>query len=427
MDSGISPAVTINDPAELAFELGLWLSGVLSFARNADRLFPEKDKANDPARDRSREFRLTYAALIRCCELNFRLTKVFGDAALAGNSKTLKLEDLGGIDQTASDDFSLVLRDVTVLNESLIESGNLGFGEWKAWTQALTERLEEAAATDQFIEFSEQYSRGYLPAHLKKLLEGKSIPFAEQADLDHILPRFGQILKWLSVVGRMLRNDEPLKPTLLIFARVYDHTQELINYINARLSRFPNEEAELFNSLDGASYTASLELKKVYQQELSGIVTTRPAPSVYARIETGYALLSDSFQQILAGFARLSDPTVAPADLFPNFQIKLDQSIILRDHLWQVLQVVKAAEQNPEKQLLTKLKNELTTFLEVSIRYLFYKDRETVDRFGEEIFAADEKKDLVPILHRFSAYLETLLGQVNMRNVLANHPFEAHK
>jgi len=30
----------------------------------------------------------------------------------------------------------------------------------------------------------------------------------------------------------------------------------------------------------------------------------------------------------------------------------------------------------------------------------------------------------VPILHRFGAYLETLFGQVNMRTVLADHPFE---
>ena len=33
--------------------------------------------------------------------------------------------------------------------------------------------------------------------------------------------------------------------------------------------------------------------------------------------------------------------------------------------------------------------------------------------------------NLAPILHRFGAYLETLFGQVNLRMVLAQHPFEA--
>jgi hypothetical protein len=46
------------------------------------------------------------------------------------------------------------------------------------------------------------------------------------------------------------------------------------------------------------------------------------------------------------------------------------------------------------------------------------------ERFSEEIFATGEKKDIVPILHRFGAYIETLLAQVNMRTVLAIHPFD---
>ena len=49
---------------------------------------------------------------------------------------------------------------------------------------------------------------------------------------------------------------------------------------------------------------------------------------------------------------------------------------------------------------------------------------ERFERFSEEIYAARDKKDLVPVLHRFGAYLETLFGQVSMRGVLAGHPFE---
>jgi hypothetical protein len=49
---------------------------------------------------------------------------------------------------------------------------------------------------------------------------------------------------------------------------------------------------------------------------------------------------------------------------------------------------------------------------------------ETVERFIEEVLITTDKKDLVPILHRFGAYLDTLFGQINMRVVLAKHPFE---
>ena len=57
-------------------------------------------------------------------------------------------------------------------------------------------------------------------------------------------------------------------------------------------------------------------------------------------------------------------------------------------------------------------------------RYLFYKDTETVERFVEEILITKQTKDLVPILHRFGAYLDTLLGQVSLRAVLVQHPFD---
>jgi hypothetical protein len=61
------------------------------------------------------------------------------------------------------------------------------------------------------------------------------------------------------------------------------------------------------------------------------------------------------------------------------------------------------------------------------MRFLMFKDCETVERFVEEILRTKNRQDLVPILHRFGAYVETLLGQVNMRTVLANHPFDYPK
>ena len=85
---------------------------------------------------------------------------------------------------------------------------------------------------------------------------------------------------------------------------------------------------------------------------------------------------------------------------------------------------MKAAEQAPDKKNLDEVSEELREFLDRTISFLFHKDREVFERFSEEIFATGEKKDIVPILHRFGAYIETLLAQVNMRTVLAIHPFD---
>jgi hypothetical protein len=49
---------------------------------------------------------------------------------------------------------------------------------------------------------------------------------------------------------------------------------------------------------------------------------------------------------------------------------------------------------------------------------------ETVERFIEEVIFTSNVEDLMSLLHRFEAYLETLFGQINMRSVLADHPYD---
>src|SRR5439155_18722251 len=180
---------------------------------------------------------------------------------------------------------------------------------------------------------AELTSEQCLPEALTKLAAAGGRSSIEKVELDMILPRFAMILKWLSVIGKMLERDEPLKPALLIFSRVNEQIFELISYLNLRLERFPNDEAEMFASLDAASYIASIELKKVYSQELAGVADLRPSPSIYARMETAYSLLNESFQQMLAGLAGLLDPGADVFALFPSFRVKLERSLVLRQCL----------------------------------------------------------------------------------------------
>jgi hypothetical protein len=141
-------------------------------------------------------------------------------------------------------------------------------------------------------------------------------------------------------------------------------------------------------------------------------------------METAYSLLNDSFQQILTGFARLIDPSTEVTALFPSFGVKLQRSLLLRQDLWKLLKAVQKAEKDPEERPILELQKRLSEFLEESVHFLFYKDKESIERFTEEIFVTRDKKDLSGILHRFGTYLETLFGQVNMRAVLVDLPFE---
>ena len=401
-----SVSLSVGD-VSVAVELGIWLSGLESFLASGHHSFSDQ-RDNRQSVDSTKEFRLLHSALQRSSMLNSRLMSTNGRDQRYGDLREL----------------ASVFRDTMLLSEGFIHSNALGSGEWKAWSRLLSHRFESVTAFAKLIRFAEAEGKEFLPDALKDLSKSTGFLSAEHAELALVLPRFGMILKWLSVVGRMLDADEPLKPALLIFSRINEQIFELTSYINNRLERFPNEEAELFSSLDAASYTASIELKKVYSQELAGIARMRPSPSIYARMETAHSLLKEGFQQILVSFARLINPETTIFEIFPTFQIKLEQSIALRRELRDAVNVVQAAESNPEKVPIDKMQAELRQFMKGSVKFLFYKDTETVERFVEEILITQQNKDLVPILHRFGAYLETLFGQVNLRAVLVEHPFD---
>lgn len=403
-----------REPSELIFELGAWCGGLISFLNVYDQSIYDNENSRSVDKDRTSEVKLTQAVLTRIADLLRVVRQIDRDAAVrilrAGNADI--------------DKFATALGECLVLNTALSKSTALGFAEWKAWRNLLSEKLRGLTLTSKLDIASLSLGSVCVPVELREIAENDKVPFGNRIAIANMTARLGRILRSLQIVGNMLEQDEPLKPAVLLFCSVYEQTRNMIDHVDTTLSRFQDKESELFALLDGASYMAAIELKKAYFQELTGIVALRPAPAVFARVETAHALLTDSFQQILTGFARTVRPNVEAAELFPEFSRKLTESLTLRNGLGTVLKAVQSAEQDPDDLLVERLRKILDTFLEKNIGYLFYKDREAFERFCEEVNAVDDRKELVPVLHRFAAYAETLFRQVNMRAVLINHPYD---
>lgn len=393
------------------YELGAWTAGIESFLSGGGGSFGEKGAAPKQG-DHKRELKIARGTLQRCANLAFKILGTAGDDRVA---------DFSGVTFDELRSFGNALRDVLLLTAGIARAESISVAEWNAWCRAVTERFAGEPSFAKLAALADADGTEYLPERLRGVIaSGNS---EARVEFEAILPRFGRILRLLNIVREMLEADEPLKPTLLIFSKVSEQTQELIRYLNHRIERVAGGDAEFIGSLDGASYTASIELKKVVNQELAGLAAIRPSTTVYARTEAAHALLSESFQQILTGFARQIDPDVDAFDLFKNFGEKLEHSLALRTELYANMKLVQAAEKDPDKGTIAALNQSLTRFLDESLRFLFYKDTETFERFVEEIRVTRQNKDLVPILHRFGAYLETLFAQVSMRAVLEKHPF----
>lgn len=418
-ETDVKTFTAVFDPSEVAFELGVWLMGLNAFASVNNYAFFGEASASvpDDVAGRPAEFRIIHDSLLRASLLTVRLQRSLSvESEHPEIAVRFRNKDF--------DELMSAIRDLAVISDSLSRSVRAGSVQWRSFHLQLNERFRGIGAVGRLIDIVYSGGEPALPSGLRRLIVDGDIPLTDRFEFEDVLPRLGTILRSLDVIGGMLRRDEPIKRSLVVFAAVFEQTQRLIEHMNNRLARYPDEEAAIFNSLDSASYSASLELKKVFRHELNGIVGVLPPPAVFARVESAYSLLLDSFQQIVIDLARLLDKNISSFEFFPGLQIKLDQSIILRDTVWQILQTVRAAESSPEKDLVARLKKDLSDFVGLTIRFLHYKDEETFERFSEEVHAARDKTDLVPILHRFGAYLETLFGQICMRSVLAGHPFE---
>ncbi len=109
----------------------------------------------------------------------------------------------------------MTLKDAVLLNEGMLRAAPLKFGEWTAWSNLLSEKFKTVEVFEKLIKNAERTGENSLPREFFEFLESNSIPLTAKADLQLVLPRFAKILKWLSAVGEMLKQDEPLKPALL--------------------------------------------------------------------------------------------------------------------------------------------------------------------------------------------------------------------
>ena len=413
--------------------MGLWLLGLKSYLKTRNHIFSDISKNKASGKNWSNEARLMRAALLQCTVLTLRLNAPelakdpSEDEEKPGeNSDSIDLDfRLGnGFSREKLAELATFLRNSVMINENLLRSNELSFQGWLAFNSVFNEGLERLEVAQKLIRDTETKAANYLPLELTERLHGKDIPSEIDSDLRLVFPYFGRLLRYLRVVEDMLRRDKPLKPALLVFAAIHEQLQEMMRFINNRLLRFRDENAPLFEALDCVVYATSVEIRKIYSHELAEISETRQAPLIYAKMEAAHSLLRDCVQQSLIGLAQTVDPELQAIDVFPNFQVKLEESLVLRQKIWELKKTVQSVENSPETSDLKTMRTELNEFVGTTMRFLMFKDWETFERFVEEIVRTRKASDLTPVLHRFGAYLETLFGQVNIRAVLANHPFQ---
>jgi hypothetical protein len=406
-----------------AQELAVWLRALRSLFNTANHPLTEAERAGLGERSFKCETGVVRDALVRCLHLLSNLAR--GEARPAQDvTPTPAAGALGLVGAKESlADLGEVFKDVCRLSDALLESNAVGFVAWSSLGSVLERELRRSEAAGLILAAGHAAGVAELPEQLVGLAHGLT-PEDLGEDLHEIFQAFSRLLALLRFVEVSLKGDAQLKRMLPVFTLVNEETRALLDFIEGRALRVEGVGRGAGEMLDGTAYAVRMELRKAFEHELTGLCSVRQPPQLFAKVENATGLLRDCYQQSVVALAQSFEPGLDGGTLFRSFTTKLEQSLELRRELWKLVMLVARASADGHEPPATHVLEALSAFGEGGQRYLMYKDWEALERFTEEIDSARDAGELSRTLHRFEAYLETLFGQVNMRAVLADRPFD---
>ena len=393
-------------------QLGFWLLALRSFFQLQNHPFSDVERAALTERDFIREGRIARHCLLLTQKIALGLLpQDTAETANFGNTKAIL-------------ELSRALQAAWATSDALLSQPSLSFTAWCGFGQLFEQAISGSKFAKSLMRLAQGFALIDLPVGLQPLLKRQLIAPLFDSDLQNVFLWLARLRARLEVIDDLLKRDQPLKPSLPIFSLVHAETRELLEFLQNRVLAYEGVNPEVYDTLDGTAYAVQMEMRKVFSHELIGFSSLRSAPAIFAKVETAHGLLCNSLQESIVILARLYEPELEGSVLFNEFQTRLQQSLTLRRDLWNLLQLVQRAERERDMFPVERLLAQLDHFRANSLRFLMYKDLESCERFMEEVVMAHGAVELAPVLHRFAAYMETLHGQVNMRGVLSNHPFD---
>lgn len=429
--------MAMQNKASLIFELEVWIRCFDRFFRIRNHPFTEMEMREVVRRDFSEELKIVRSVSLRMSQLCTEIISLertesdyFGsyiENELLHNDGTLRLERKHASQMTPEDSLSLLiesLADLRPILESVTQLPFVNFQTFSSVGKLISRELARCHHIEPLLlqKFKPEFDR---VEHNEITAIIKAIEPAElRQQMAQVFLEAFRLLRYLNFIGEDLRADRPLKRSLLIFSLIYSELRSLMDFIDNYLLASNELDEEQRDIIDGCSYGLRMELDKVFGKELIGFVQLRQAPPIYAKVENSHGLLRNCLQQTIIGIAHAFNPNMTGLGIFPDFKTFRDQSKVLRQDLWRLIVHLRHYEVNVEQSFESNLIETLVAFRDGSMKHLMFRDWEPYERMYDEIVATITPEERKKALHLFATFLETLLGHVNARAVLANEPFD---
>lgn len=229
-----------------------------------------------------------------------------------------------------------------------------------------------------------------------------------------------RLLECLDLIEVHLRKVEFAEQTFEMFQLIHDDASGLVDFIHTKGLKPEIVTQELFDTLDGISFAVNHDLQRVFETSQKSSPSGNSSHAVVGRLYRAHDVLTNCLQQSTITLAMVFDPNLDGAKLFNNSDMRFRQSLQLCEDLGQLIQLVSASEDDPKQIECGALANGIQKFRNESMELLMYSDWPQFEILCQQIDQEYDAQQLRAVLHQFRCYLETLLGQVRMRAVLAN-------
>ena len=232
-----------------------------------------------------------------------------------------------------------------------------------------------------------------------------------------------RLLECLSMIESHLRQVDAAIETFALFQLIHDEARVLVDFIRDDGLSCVARNEDLVDTLDGITFAVNHDLQRVFETgtHVQSESATNMSPNSHVtlgKLYRAHDILTNCLQQSTITLAMMFDPELVGATLFNNSDMRYRQSLQLCDDLSALIQLVETAEK--DETTLRNLMAEIEKFRNESLECLMYSDWPQFESFCERIKVPAPATELEPVFNQFRCYLETLLGQVRMRAVLAN-------
>jgi hypothetical protein len=281
----------------------------------------------------------------------------------------------------------------------------------------LAESLTRQAESVELI--NPDYSVTTCSFYLNRVVEQIRAPEVRKI-VSRVFTDLLRLLEDIRPLERRLQLVEQAEETLALLQFIHEEASALVKFIKEDALECEALSDELCDTLDAITFAVSHDLQRVFESRRPTTSEEEPVRVVVGKLLRAYDVLTNCLQQATISLAIKFDPELVGTNLFNNWDMRHQQSVKLCEDLSNLLKLVESCEQTRAEPTFADLIETIEEFRNQSMECLRYADWPEFESFCERIQFSETPSELEPVLHQFRCYLETLLGQVKMRAVLAN-------